>query len=120
MYGLRVKNILVAITGYNKNILLITPPLCFNMENSRYFFFREGGDIGRFITLVPKVLIRFSYSLAEKLLGLLLYLIGWIIKLVVQTFQPPILIFRSLIRLSDILKNHAWHRITDQFQRILK
>jgi len=35
MYGLRVKNILVAITGYNKNILLITPPLCFNMENSR-------------------------------------------------------------------------------------
>lgn len=35
MYGLRVKNILVAITGYHKNILLITPPLCFNMENSR-------------------------------------------------------------------------------------
>jgi len=35
MYGLRVKNILVAITGVNKNIILVTPPLCFNMENSR-------------------------------------------------------------------------------------
>eukprot|EP00088_Acartia_fossae_P032567 TRINITY_DN3332_c0_g2_i2.p1 TRINITY_DN3332_c0_g2~~TRINITY_DN3332_c0_g2_i2.p1 ORF type:complete len:563 (-),score=132.92 TRINITY_DN3332_c0_g2_i2:285-1973(-) len=35
MYGLRKKQILVAITGFYKNIILITPPLCFNMENCR-------------------------------------------------------------------------------------
>jgi len=35
MYGLRQKNTLVAITGRNKNILLFTPPMCFNIENSR-------------------------------------------------------------------------------------
>lgn len=35
MYGLKQKNILMAITGKNKNILLFTPPMCFNIENSR-------------------------------------------------------------------------------------
>lgn len=35
MYGCRMKNILMAITGKDKNIILITPPLCFNKENAR-------------------------------------------------------------------------------------
>lgn len=35
MYGMKQKNVLVAITGKNKNIILITPPMCFNIENSR-------------------------------------------------------------------------------------
>jgi len=35
MYGLKNKNILVAITGKHRNIILISPPMCFNMENGR-------------------------------------------------------------------------------------
>ncbi|XP_023341923.1 ethanolamine-phosphate phospho-lyase [Eurytemora carolleeae] len=35
MYGLKFHNVLVAITGRQKNILLITPPMCFNIENAR-------------------------------------------------------------------------------------
>ena len=31
------KNILVAVTGRDRNVILITPPLCFNMENSHMF-----------------------------------------------------------------------------------
>jgi len=35
MYGLKNKNILVAITGVEKNILLLTPPMCFTIDNGR-------------------------------------------------------------------------------------
>jgi len=35
MYGLRMTNVLVAVTGKHRNILLLTPPMCFNIENSR-------------------------------------------------------------------------------------
>lgn len=35
MYGLKLRNILVAVNGLHKNIILISPPMCFNMENSR-------------------------------------------------------------------------------------
>jgi hypothetical protein len=35
MYGLMEKQVLVAVTGSCKNILLITPPMCFTMENAR-------------------------------------------------------------------------------------
>jgi len=31
------KNILVAVTGRDRNVILITPPLCFNIDNSRMF-----------------------------------------------------------------------------------
>ena len=36
MYGLVDKHVLVAVTGSYKNVLLITPPMCFTMENARY------------------------------------------------------------------------------------
>ena len=39
-------------------------------------------------------MITFSYSLVEQLWGLLLILIGWFIKLSVQTFKPIILIYK--------------------------
>jgi len=37
MYGMKAKNILIQITGRNQNVILITPPMCFNIENSRMF-----------------------------------------------------------------------------------
>jgi len=37
MYGMKTKNILIQITGRNQNVILITPPMCFNIENSRMF-----------------------------------------------------------------------------------
>jgi len=37
MYGLKQKQVLVGITGRNKNVLLFTPPMCFTIENSRRF-----------------------------------------------------------------------------------
>jgi len=33
MFGLKTRQVLVAITGRDRNVILITPPLCFNMEN---------------------------------------------------------------------------------------
>ena len=55
-----------------------------------------GGEIGRFITLVPKVLydcflIRWLYNFG----GLNLILIGWFIKLSVNTFQLLIVIYKK-------------------------
>ena len=44
---------------------------------------REGGDIGLFITLVPKV---FKYLILIGWLGELLYFKGWFIKLSVEKF----------------------------------
>jgi len=35
MYGLKGRNVLVALAGRHVNIILITPPMCFNIENSR-------------------------------------------------------------------------------------
>ena len=52
---------------------------------------RDKGQLA-VITLVPKVLT-FSYWLAKQLWGLWI-LIGWFIKLSVQTFQPIIGIYR--------------------------
>lgn len=37
MYRLKGRQVLVSITGRNKNVLLFTPPMCFTMENSRVF-----------------------------------------------------------------------------------
>ena len=37
MYGMKTKNILIQVTGRNQNVILITPPMCFNIENSRMF-----------------------------------------------------------------------------------
>jgi len=37
MYGMKTKNVLIQITGRNQNVILITPPMCFNIENSRMF-----------------------------------------------------------------------------------
>merc|ERR1712106_678678 len=37
MYSLKQKQVLVGITGRNKNVLLFTPPMCFTIENSRRF-----------------------------------------------------------------------------------
>ena len=37
MYGMKTKNILIQVTGRNQNVILITPPMCFNIENSRVF-----------------------------------------------------------------------------------
>ena len=55
---------------------------------------REGRDIGLFITLVPKSLIlTLPYSLCLTTLGKIL--IGWFIKLRVQTFQLLIVIYRK-------------------------
>jgi len=33
MFGLKTRQVLVAITGRDRNVILITPPMCFNMEN---------------------------------------------------------------------------------------
>jgi len=37
MYGMKTKNIIIQVTGRNQNVILITPPMCFNIENSRKF-----------------------------------------------------------------------------------
>jgi len=37
MFTMKNKNILVAVTGRDRNVILITPPMCFNMENCRVF-----------------------------------------------------------------------------------
>ena len=37
MYGMKTKNIIIQVTGRNQNVILITPPMCFNIENSRMF-----------------------------------------------------------------------------------
>jgi len=35
MNGMRQKKVLVALTGAKRNILLLTPPMCFNLQNAR-------------------------------------------------------------------------------------
>ena len=35
MFGMKTRQVLVAITGKQSNIILLTPPLCFTMENCR-------------------------------------------------------------------------------------
>jgi len=37
MYKLKMKQVLVGITGRDKNVILFTPPMCFTIENSRKF-----------------------------------------------------------------------------------
>jgi len=37
MYALKLKQVLVGITGRDKNVILFTPPMCFTIENSRRF-----------------------------------------------------------------------------------
>jgi len=37
MFSLKTKQVLVGITGRDKNVLLFTPPMCFTIENSRRF-----------------------------------------------------------------------------------
>jgi len=37
MYALKMKQVLVGITGRDKNVILFTPPMCFTIENSRRF-----------------------------------------------------------------------------------
>ena len=37
MFGMKTKNILIQVTGRNQNVILLTPPMCFNIENSRMF-----------------------------------------------------------------------------------
>ena len=37
MLEMKNKHILTAVTGRDSNVLLITPPLCFNIENCRTF-----------------------------------------------------------------------------------
>merc|ERR1719219_1876126 len=35
MYNLKAEKVLVGITGKHKNVIFISPPLCFTIENSR-------------------------------------------------------------------------------------
>ena len=35
MFRMKTRQVLVAITGKQSNIILLTPPLCFTMENCR-------------------------------------------------------------------------------------
>ena len=35
MLGLKTRQVLVAITGRDRNVILITPPMCFNMTNGQ-------------------------------------------------------------------------------------
>jgi len=37
MYGMKARQVLVGITGRDRNVLLFTPPMCFNIDNSRKF-----------------------------------------------------------------------------------
>jgi len=37
MFEMKAKNIVIQLTGRNQNVILITPPMCFNIENSRMF-----------------------------------------------------------------------------------
>jgi len=37
MFGMKTKHILIQLTGRNQNVILLTPPMCFNIENSRMF-----------------------------------------------------------------------------------
>ena len=36
MYGLKAEKILVGICGNNRNVVFISPPMCFTMDNCRY------------------------------------------------------------------------------------
>ncbi len=48
--------------------------------------YREGGDIGLLITLVPKVFYKRFWFFGLSTLGIFKILIVWFIKLSVQTF----------------------------------
>ena len=37
MNGLKMKQVLVGVTGRDKNVILFTPPMCFTIENGRRF-----------------------------------------------------------------------------------
>ena len=39
MYGLKAEKILVGICGKNRNVVFISPPMCFTMDNCRYVYF---------------------------------------------------------------------------------
>jgi ethanolamine-phosphate phospho-lyase len=38
MYSLKAEKVLVGITGKHRNVLFISPPMCFNIENCRRYF----------------------------------------------------------------------------------
>ena len=42
MYGLKAEKILVGICGKNRNVVLLSPPMCFTMDNCRYFLSWKG------------------------------------------------------------------------------
>ena len=37
MMGMKQRQVLVQITGRDRNVILITPPMCFNIENCQFF-----------------------------------------------------------------------------------
>jgi len=37
MFGMKQRQVLVQITGRDRNVILITPPMCFNTENCQFF-----------------------------------------------------------------------------------
>ena len=67
-------------------------------DGNMYVMAMQAGRVGHcavYYTSPQSFIITFSYSLTEQLWGLLLHLIGWLIKLSVQTFQPIIVIYKS-------------------------
>ncbi len=58
--------------------------------------FRDGGDIGLFITQVPKV-SNIVFLFAQLLWGLLLNLDWLIFKMSVKTFQPLIVRYANFV-----------------------
>ena len=61
--------------------------ICVGVYYTSLLFIREGGDMGLFITLVPKVFGSTTW-------GTIIELIGQFKKLIVQTFQQQIWIYR--------------------------
>ena len=74
------------------------------MYDSTYI--REVGDIGMFITLVPKVLQYFFLLFGLTTLGKLVHFDCFFIGLSVHIFQPLIMIYRSVILCSIIVVVH--------------
>ena len=47
MYGLKAEKILVGICGKNRNVVFISPPMCFTMDNCRYYVYFEPKSGGK-------------------------------------------------------------------------
>merc|ERR1711936_1160252 len=53
MYGLKAEKILVGICGKNRNVVFISPPMCFTMDNCRRLMAALDKVLSKYSTIIP-------------------------------------------------------------------